>query len=343
MKRGPSTETSAPKRQAIEADTFKRQAIEANALLTNSFLSADIEGVKKALRAGANPNGYIRHPIPYLRSIPYLHYAVKMSDVEFTKALIDAGADLNMYEYNGKVGNTAVLVAILEDNHEALALLLSKGATVDIIMGGDTPLLHAVKGNNLKAAELLLQHGANMLFRCYGEKSPRDCALRLKNEEMIALFDSQKLSLDLDHSSQILNLDLILSSDRQPSKDMAFPKNMNSKYATNYAVGILSNLKFSNGSPNPILNKIYSYLPGYGEFLVNKAQLFFAESNLLLAPKIEEASQPLLTKRKSNDVNKSKRLKLRSESDTSVEIQDDERDHKRKPESQGGSSKRLRK
>ena len=144
-------------------------------------------------------------------------------------------------------------------------------------------------------------------------------------------------------------------SDLKPSHDMAFPDNMNSEYATQYAMGILSNLKFSPGAPNPILNKIYSYLPGVNsETFVREAQMLVAERNALLAPKVEEASPTWLIERKANyedekDLKRkpesqggfTKRLKLSTDVDVTVAEQE-EKDHKRKPESQGGSSKRLR-
>lgn len=132
-------------------------------------------------------------------------------------------------------------------------------------------------------------------------------------------------------------------SDLKPTHDMAFPENMNSEYATQYAMGILSNLKFSPGAPNPILNKILSYLPVINaEIFAREAQMLVAERNALIAPKVEEASPTLLIKRKANYENEAKRQKLSIDVDMAAVEQEGQKDLKRKPESQGGSSKRLR-
>ncbi|MGE3320484.1 MAG: ankyrin repeat domain-containing protein [Candidatus Berkiella sp.] len=183
MKRGPSTKTSAPKRQAIDADT----------LLAESLKNTDIAGVKLALKTGANANGEMKSKNNRGRPLPYLHYAVSISDVAFTQALIDAGADPNIRSSNE---TTAPHEAIASSNHDALALLLSSGATVDlydVTLG--TPLMYAVKFDNLKIAQLLLQHGADMHHLGYSYASPLLCAITLEKNEMIALFESHGATL----------------------------------------------------------------------------------------------------------------------------------------------------
>ncbi|MGE3319911.1 MAG: hypothetical protein AB7I18_11520 [Candidatus Berkiella sp.] len=49
-------------------------------------------------------------------------------------------------------------------------------------------------------------------------------------------------------------------SDLKPSETMAFPEEMDSEYATLFAMGIISQFKSSPGAPNPIMCKVLSYL-----------------------------------------------------------------------------------
>lgn len=184
MKRGPSSKTSAPKRQAIDADK----------LLAESLENTDIAGVRLALERGANANGLMKSKYEGRLPLPYLHYAVSISDVAFTEALIDAGTDPNIRSIDQ---TTALHEAIANDNHDALALLLSKGASVDIYdMTLGTPLMYAVTFDNLKIAQLLLQHGADMHHPGYSYASPLLCAITLEKTEMIAFFVSHGAILE---------------------------------------------------------------------------------------------------------------------------------------------------
>lgn len=131
-------------------------------------------------------------------------------------------------------------------------------------------------------------------------------------------------------------------SDLTTNHSNAFPEKMDSEYATQFAMGILAQFKSSNSTPNPIMSKILSYLPVLTEATANDAQLLVAGRNALVAPKVEEVSPTLLIKRKANYENEAKRQKLSTAVDISAVEQEDEKDLKRKPESQGGNSKRLK-
>ena len=110
------------------------------------------EAVKLLLDAGANPNAKNAFDATPLM------WAV--GDVRKVKLLLDKGADVNA---KSKIGRTALLLASLRPDGEAVAkLLIGKGADIsakDEI--GETPLLNAA-GANLAIAEMLIAQGADV-------------------------------------------------------------------------------------------------------------------------------------------------------------------------------------
>ena len=94
---------------------------------------------------------YLRQP---------LHYAMRSKNVVVAEALLDAHANPNAVSY---LGFTPLSVAIEEDNAEAIALLLKRGADVNLKPRTRryTPPLHtAVAGHKLALLRLLLEAGA---------------------------------------------------------------------------------------------------------------------------------------------------------------------------------------
>lgn len=131
------------------------------------------ENIKLLLEAGAEVNGR-----GHFEWTPLME-AVSSAAGAAAEVLLAAGADL---EAKGKKGETALFMAVrrlafgfsakekAEDVWKILELLLNKGADVnsrDIL--GNTPLMAALRADNVELAELLKQHGAEVnAVDCYG-------------------------------------------------------------------------------------------------------------------------------------------------------------------------------
>ncbi len=206
MKRGPSIISSSPKRQKLIADQ----------LLRDSMRNRDAQGIKNALKQGANPNGVMG---AFPRS--FLQDAIRNNDLPCVQALVEAEAiDINYQPIEGK--GSALHEALFENNNAMLELLLTKGANANIYdMDNGTPLLHAVEKGNLEAARLLLAHGADPLISGYHFKNALVCALVKKNKEMLELFYKHGLKLsDDDLSASWLLKECINSGDEEFAKSL---------------------------------------------------------------------------------------------------------------------------
>ena len=85
--------------------------------------------------------------------------AVKNQDIATARALVEAGADVNVRQLDGA---TALHWAVHWEDREAAALLIGAGANVDIANDlGITPLLMACTNGNAVIVETLLEAGAN--------------------------------------------------------------------------------------------------------------------------------------------------------------------------------------
>lgn len=142
------------------------QASCASEALERAVYAQDLEGVKRALAKGANPNhrvvetqflgAFVDMSLNFVSQSAILGEAVRMGNVEITKAILDAGADTSATDFYGMtplceaVGqwpNDAQLVQLLLD-HGADPNLGSKDGTW-------TPLLNAMWYGRLDSALLL--------------------------------------------------------------------------------------------------------------------------------------------------------------------------------------------
>lgn len=75
------------------------------------------------------------------------------------KLLLDNGADVNDSYY----GDTALTNASFSRNRELVALLVSRGANVNVRdINGDTPLHNAIKDRDWSGAKAIVGHGADI-------------------------------------------------------------------------------------------------------------------------------------------------------------------------------------
>jgi hypothetical protein len=121
--------------------------------LVRAAIKKDLEGIKKALAAGANPNASSK----VLGDGPSL-VPLAREDVSFAKVLLDKGADPNSAR---KDGDSPLITAAIVGNKPVVELLLDKGANPDHQNGaGYTALSEAVHQGDVSIVKLLLDKGA---------------------------------------------------------------------------------------------------------------------------------------------------------------------------------------
>jgi len=129
------------------------------------------EIVATLAKAGANPNVATRDGMP-------VHCAVKIKNIVIMAKtlwkLIMAGADI---DGQNKDGFTPLHIAVLEDDFEKVAHVLSYGPDVNRPDAhGRTPLHYAVANGNKTIVKDLLEHQANPLMTDLEGKTPLDLA-----------------------------------------------------------------------------------------------------------------------------------------------------------------------
>ncbi|CAM3990649.1 M48 family metallopeptidase [Paenibacillus alkaliterrae] len=114
-----------------------------------------------------------------------LHWAVKASDIEASKALIGKGADPNIEDYYGVV---PLMMAAGDGHIEIVQSLLETGADIDHQdYNGWTPLIYAVSSGQNEIAQALLDAGANTDVKDYEDSTALKHAIKQGNQETVTL------------------------------------------------------------------------------------------------------------------------------------------------------------
>ncbi|GES60399.1 ankyrin repeat-containing domain protein [Aspergillus terreus] len=113
-------------------------------------------------------------------------------NVEVVRLLVDAGANLTETVNSGK---TPLHLAARDARPDIVAILLEYHGALDIEQrteNGETPLVHAVLGNNLECVRRLLQAGANINTQCSQGWTPlMESIYHSKSDEVTGLLLSQ--------------------------------------------------------------------------------------------------------------------------------------------------------
>ena len=152
--------------------------------LYQAVQNKNIEFTKLLLEIGANPNLKCSMATSYKDYIP-LNAAVENKDIEMVKLLLEKGADVNM---RNKESDTPLVKAIKNKDTEMVKLLLEKGA--DINKGSDeiqTPLNAAIENKDTEMVKLLLEKGADINKEGKYSKTPLKVAIDNKDTEMVKL------------------------------------------------------------------------------------------------------------------------------------------------------------
>ena len=96
----------------------------------------------------------------------WLHVAASANQLEIAKELLRRGADINAL--GGTFGGNALMEATTEGHLEMTKYLLEEGAEMDVSDSEVNPLWGAILHDNVKIAQLLIEHGINFNMK-YGD------------------------------------------------------------------------------------------------------------------------------------------------------------------------------
>lgn len=91
----------------------------------------------------------------------FLGNAAAKGDVARLRKLLDMGVAVDAPNAAGNTESTALVEAVRLGRHEAVALLLQRGADPNHSAIIDKPLLSAVRAGNVALVRMLVEHGAN--------------------------------------------------------------------------------------------------------------------------------------------------------------------------------------
>jgi ankyrin repeat protein len=156
---------------------------------------ATVVGDVVALRAAVgDPADFPNCRGPMAIGDSLLIYAVYHGPVALVRELLDLGAEVNPAVEDGFPTIVALMSTARPDKHELLGVLLAAGADVDARGVNDqTALRWAVAAEDLRAAELLLSHGADPHLKTRID----DLSSPLEDAERIAFITGRPAMADL--------------------------------------------------------------------------------------------------------------------------------------------------
>lgn len=168
--------------------------------LLEASIDGDLDGMKRLLAAGANPNGADREHLPLLRAAMNGHATC-------VAALLAAGADPNV---ENNMGSTALHFAASMDRSEVVAALLAAGADpMATNFNVWTPLHHAAfRGRTCVLPLLLAAAPQAALAKDGAARTPLEAALVCGHMETARSL----LELQLRPASEVLCLLVIYDS-----------------------------------------------------------------------------------------------------------------------------------
>lgn len=125
-----------------------------------------------------------------------LHIAARRGHLVVARLLILAGADVTTSSRDSS--ETPLDLSAISGYTSLVRYLIEQGAIVNRISGdGWTPLLRACRGGHLETAELLLQHGAYVLFQDYRKNTSLHVATRSGNMKLVKVLLEHDPSITL--------------------------------------------------------------------------------------------------------------------------------------------------
>ena len=173
----------------IDSNLFNNKMFMNQILKNQLFIQLLIERVIKINDENGNVKS-IRQP---------LIFAVKRNNVEFVNLLIENGADINEFSYNG---NTPLLQAIDNDNIEIIKLLIDNGVNLNQYNNeGKLPLEIAKEKNNTEIISLientLIQNNTVM----YDTPSVNNSTFMYNNNSEVMDYNNNNYLLNIDQNN----------------------------------------------------------------------------------------------------------------------------------------------
>lgn len=155
-----------------------------------------------------------RYVLGEFGEVSILHIAVYMKDYKFISHLLNKRVDVTINE--ASCGTVLHLAVFEKLKNLVIFRILDSGADVNAQdSAGNTALHLAVKGNQVKIAKMLLEHGADVNVTCFPTReidcwTPLDLAIIGNNLELIELLLTNEL--DIDCRSKVRYPPLVIAS-----------------------------------------------------------------------------------------------------------------------------------
>jgi ankyrin repeat protein len=122
-------------------------------VLSDAITLGDCDIIDLLIECGVNVNA------TFVADVTSVHEAVRQKQTKAMKILAELGADLNQPKLTGF---TAIMCALLSGNDAIVKHLASLGADINMKIRYETSLYYAVKNEQMKAVEALVENGADV-------------------------------------------------------------------------------------------------------------------------------------------------------------------------------------
>ncbi|KAF8818834.1 hypothetical protein IHI24_000068 [Rickettsia endosymbiont of Cardiosporidium cionae] len=169
--------------------------------LIAASIAGNINSIKLLIKEGVDINSYDSE------GYNSLMFAIMQNKIDIVKYLIDNNIDINFQKMKYRrfkllnkdaIYPTALMIAVRYSNLEAVDLLLSKSADINLQDSlGRTALIYAITEDKLedevgiKILKLLLDHGANKNIKDSNNQTAMDLAKKLKHDKAINMLQSK--------------------------------------------------------------------------------------------------------------------------------------------------------
>lgn len=180
----------------------KRNIDSLNSNLKIAILNKDFIQALELIEQGADINAYINHELTLCELNDY--DICKLDKFEIAKFMLENGANPNLRDKF----HDSTAVHDFTDNHLITKLLVKHGADVKAVTRTGASVLHFLP--NIKTAEFLLEHGAQINWSDSPGETALDKAIIYKKLSMIKFYLAKGAAID----SKYINMPIYVSPDK---------------------------------------------------------------------------------------------------------------------------------